>query len=177
MVPLTTPNCKTWWLIAPSLMKYILIPFIGLTLSVKAWSQTERLPTNSPFVLVDNNVSDLNYLVISPNEIKEVTVLKDSSAIRVFGEKAKGGIIKITTRPTAHILRLPQILDKYNIAPADRNLRVCINKTLVSQPQLILAAENLITGVEITTNRYWVNAEDANSRERFINIQTTLQKK
>jgi hypothetical protein len=158
-------------------MKHFLLSAFGFCFLSAAYAQQIPRLHGEPYFIVDSIATDIKYLVIESDHIKEVTVLKDSNAVKAYGDKARHGAVAITTKPTVRLIRLQEILDKYNVSPADRNLRICINKNLVSKPELILAAEDMITGVEITTERNWINAEDANSTERFINIQTTGKKK
>jgi hypothetical protein len=44
-------------------------------------------------------------------------------------------------------------------------------------PQLILIENSEFVSVEIITERNWINTEDANSGERFINITTRTKRK
>jgi TonB-dependent SusC/RagA subfamily outer membrane receptor len=39
--------------------------------------------------------------VIDPNKIESINILKDASAVAVFGEKGKGGVVQITTKKGA----------------------------------------------------------------------------
>lgn len=130
-----------------------------------------------PYFLVDSFSVDLKYLVLSPTKIESISVLKDANAIAAYGDKAKYGAIIVKTKPNTTLLRVGEILDRYEIAKTDRELQVCINKTLVNQQGLVLIEEGEILGVEITTDRYWVNPKDANSNQRFINIRTSINEK
>ena len=49
-----------------------------------------------PLVLVDNIPMDLNR--INPNDIKEISVLKDASASAIYGARAAFGVILVTTK-------------------------------------------------------------------------------
>lgn len=129
-----------------------------------------------PYLLVDSFRTDLRYLVIDAGNIESINVFKDSTAVLTYGEEARYGAVIIKTLPRTKLLRLPAILDKYNILATDRSLRVCIDKTLVAKTAFILIEEASLAGVEITTDRYWINAEDAISGERFINIRTSPKK-
>ncbi|WP_148661219.1 hypothetical protein [Flavisolibacter tropicus] len=156
-------------------MKRFLLALFGWALVLTVHAQNQTQPT--PYVVIDNFTTDIKHLVIGPKHIKEVSVLKGTNAVKKLGDKAEHGAVIITTKPGTTLLQLNQILDKYNIPEADRKLRVCINKTLVRQPELIVAEASEIQTVEITTDRYWQNAEDANSSERFINIKATSNTK
>ena len=72
---------------------------------------------------------------------------------------------------------MDKILDNYKLSNEDKKLRICINKTLMRDPQLILIENSEIEYVEVTTDRHWINIEDANSGEKFINITTKIKPK
>lgn len=50
----------------------------------------------SPLILVDGIPRDLTY--IDPNEVSDVTILKDASATAMFGVRGANGVILVTTR-------------------------------------------------------------------------------
>ena len=130
-----------------------------------------RSKTN-PLVLVDRFKTDMSYLVLDPNKIESINILKDAVAISKLGNDAKDGVIIIQPKKNVQFLRIDRILDTYKINAGDRKLRICINNNLMKETQLILIESSEIENVQITTDRHWTNSEDANSCERFINIVT-----
>ncbi len=155
-------------------MKSLLVYLFATVLVISANSQ-ERMSLNGdkqPYLIVDSLSADLKYLVLSPDKIESINILKDGNAVAAYGDKAKYGVIIIKTKPNTTLLRIGEILDKFEISKADRELRICINKTLVSRQELVLIEAGEISGVDITTDRYWINPNEANSNERFINIST-----
>lgn len=50
----------------------------------------------SPLVLIDNVEGDIN--MINPSDIESVTVLKDAASSAIYGARAAGGVILITTK-------------------------------------------------------------------------------
>lgn len=50
----------------------------------------------SPYVLIDGMPGDLNQ--ISPNDIENISVLKDAASAAIYGNKAANGVILITTK-------------------------------------------------------------------------------
>lgn len=153
-------------------MKGVLLYLFATVLAISSTSQ-ERMSIDGdkqPYLIVDSLSADLKYLVLSPDKIESINILKD--AVATYGDKAKYGAIIIKTKPNTTLLRVSEILDKYGVSKADRELRICINKTLVSQQELVLIEASEILGVDITTDRYWVNPNEANSNEKFINIST-----
>ena len=133
--------------------------------------------TRKPLLLVDTFKTDFNHLVLDPNKIVSIDVLKDSTAILKFGDAAKFGVVIIHPKTDAKFLRIDKILDNYELSNEDKKLRICIDKTLMQYPQLILIESSEIECVEVTTDRHWINIEDANSGEKFINITTKSKPK
>jgi TonB-dependent SusC/RagA subfamily outer membrane receptor len=131
----------------------------------------------NPLVFVDSFKTDLSYLVLDPDKIESINILKDSSSISKYGDEAKDGVILIQPKRNFQFLRIDKILDNSKINTGDRKLRVCINNNLIREPQLILIESSEIEDVQITTDRHWINSEDANSCERFINIITKTKDK
>ncbi len=52
--------------------------------------------TNAPIYVIDGTISD--GLNISPNDIESVSVLKDASAVAIYGARAANGVIVVTTK-------------------------------------------------------------------------------
>jgi hypothetical protein len=130
-----------------------------------------------PLIIVDTFRTDINHVILDPGNIQSINIFKDSLVASKFGDAGKYGIIMIYPKPNTTFLRVDKILTEYKLCEEDKKLRICINKTLMSSPQLILIDKSEIERVEITTDRYWTNTEDANSGERFINIVTRTKDK
>ena len=130
-----------------------------------------------PLIIVDTFRTDMKHFVLDPGNIQSINIFKDSSATSKFGDAAKNGVIMIYPKPNTTFLRVDNILNGYKLCDEDKKLRICINKNLMPNPQLILIDQSEIERVEITTDRHWINTEDANSGERFINIVTRRKDK
>ncbi|QRX64472.1 TonB-dependent receptor [Dysgonomonadaceae bacterium zrk40] len=85
----------------------------------------------SPLVLIDGMEGDMNTL--NPNDIENISVLKDAAASSIYGSRAPGGVILITTKkgksgkPSINYnnsfrflspLNMPEMADSYNFALA-----------------------------------------------------------
>ena len=57
------------------------------------------LSGGSPYVLIDGAPGDLNQ--ISPNDVENITILKDAASAAIYGNKAANGVILITTKSGA----------------------------------------------------------------------------
>jgi len=54
--------------------------------------------TAVPLIIMDGKIiSNDDLLNVNPNDIVSISVFKDAAAIAKFGEKAKNGVIRITT--------------------------------------------------------------------------------
>jgi hypothetical protein len=129
-----------------------------------------------PLVLVDTLRTDLEHLIISPEKIEAIHIYKDSVAISKFGDAGKFGVVLIHPKADTKFLRMGKILDNSTLPIEDKKLRICINKNLVQDPQLILIENSEIESVEVTTERHWINSEDTHPGERFINITTRTKR-
>lgn len=160
-------------------MKTILLNlfFVGMVFSVAAQKNAPINPVVQPYCEVDKLPADLKYLLINPDKIESVDVLKGEAALRLYGDQAKDGAIIIKMKPYTKLLGVNDIFSKYNLSPADQQLRICINKVLVNNPKLIVAEESEILKVEITSGSYTIDPSNANSNERFINISTANARK
>lgn len=66
---------------------------------IEIYTKNEKgLPDNVLYV-VDNVVRDKSYLDnITPEQISSINVVKDESAVKKYGEKAKNGVLEVTTK-------------------------------------------------------------------------------
>lgn len=64
----------------------------GYSLQVRGYSSTNG---NQPLVLIDGVLSDFN--TINPNDIQQISVLKDAAAA-IYGARAADGVILVTTK-------------------------------------------------------------------------------
>lgn len=82
-----------------------------------------------PLVLIDGMEGDLNQL--NPNDVENISILKDAAASSIYGSRASGGVILVTTKKGKegktsvsysdsfrwrHVMRMPKMLDSYSWA-------------------------------------------------------------
>ena len=58
-----------------------------------------------PLILVDGIIRDIDVNLIDPNTIESISVIKDKSAAALYGDKAKNGVILITTKKYDSLLK------------------------------------------------------------------------
>ena len=69
------------------------------TVVVGIGDNAKAIHTNAPYVLVDGKPIDSDKLKdVDPKTIERIEVLKDKPAVEKYGEKAKNGVIVITTK-------------------------------------------------------------------------------
>lgn len=156
----------------------LLLIFNSVFAQSKIFGWPSRLDlSNRPLVLLDTFKTNLQYLILDPQLIDSISIQKDSIAIAKYGAAGKHGVIVIYPKNNTKFFQIDKIIDHYNISKEDKNLRICINKTLIKESKLILIEKSEIQNVEITTDRNWINIEDLPSGERFINITTRTKGK
>jgi TonB family protein len=55
-------------------------------------------PDNQPYIIVDDKEFKGKMNEINPSNIESISVIKDSTATKLFGEKGKNGVVKITLK-------------------------------------------------------------------------------
>lgn len=83
----------------------------------------------TPLVLIDGMEGDLNTL--NPNDVENISILKDAAASSIYGSRAAGGVILVTTKKGKegkatinysdsfrwrHVTRMPEMMDSYTWA-------------------------------------------------------------
>jgi TonB-linked SusC/RagA family outer membrane protein len=68
-------------------------PNDGTTITVRGISS---LSNNTPLYVIDGAFGDIN--MVDPNDIQSLEVLKDAAAAAIYGSRAAGGVILITTK-------------------------------------------------------------------------------
>jgi TonB-dependent SusC/RagA subfamily outer membrane receptor len=100
--------------------------------NAKLWSQGTKeqsvrlvatcgIPAN-PLVLVNGFETNMESIVLVPDHIESITILKEKAAIKQYGEKAKEGVILITTKPAIEFYKLADFVDR------SRNLNSSVRK-------------------------------------------------
>ena len=127
---------------------------------------------NSPIVWIDSMKTDIAHLVMDQAAIDSVYVMKDSMVHKKYAQVIARGSLIIVPKPTVELIRLPALLEQRGVPARDRNLRVCINKTLVRYPSFLLIQPGFIKTIEVTSDRHWTYPEESNSKELFLNLIT-----
>lgn len=83
----------------------------------------------TPLILIDGMEGDLE--TVNPQDVENISVLKDAAASSIYGSRAAGGVILVTTKKGkegkltvsysdnfrfSHVTRMPKKMDSYNYA-------------------------------------------------------------
>jgi hypothetical protein len=128
----------------------------------------------SPLVIIDSFQTDMKHVVLNPDKIMSIDVLKDSSTVSRYGEKARHGVIIIRPKKEANIITLNELLDEFHITGADRTLKVCVDHIFVKDASKLVLERSSIKTVAIITDIIWEAPQLAGKEERHINIQSTV---
>lgn len=105
------------------------------TVTTKAKSPSQRNKGPQPLyvlneTVLENGLTDLEAL--SPNNIREINVLKDANAINKFGEKGRNGVVEIFTKD----VEVPvKSTEKGQPAAQDAKQKIITGKALIKEGQ------------------------------------------
>jgi TonB-linked SusC/RagA family outer membrane protein len=74
------------------------IPLNNIVIRGLSTLTTSPVSVNSPLIIVDNFPYEGDINNINPNEVENITVLKDAAAASIYGTRAANGVIVITTK-------------------------------------------------------------------------------
>lgn len=130
------------------------------------------VPLSKPLLLVNEQETSYNALVLDEAKLEIDTVLKNIVATEKYGDKARDGVILARTKDNVQLVRLEQILNHFQVPSLSRDLQVLINGKLV-KPELILADISNIEKIEVTTldvtSPYRYSWDE---NEKYLNIVT-----
>ena len=69
------------------------------------------MPNARPLVLVDGFETDMESMVLPPDHIESITILKAKSAVESYGDKANKGVIVIVTKPGTQFYKIADFVD------------------------------------------------------------------
>lgn len=67
-----------------------------MSISVRGTGTVGSYSSGSPLILIDGTEGDLN--TINPQDIENISVLKDAAASSIYGSRAPFGVILVTTK-------------------------------------------------------------------------------
>ncbi len=148
------------------LVCYILLAFKGATQSKSETSHAD----STPLVLVNGLLTSIKALVMHPDAIQSIDVLKGDNAVAKYGRQAKYGAIIIHAHKHIKLYRLTELMDKLNWPDSLRKYRVLVDEVLIDDPALILVQESEISMLGTTNHVDWPDFCATPTSEKFINI-------
>ncbi|OKL42006.1 hypothetical protein A3841_08355 [Pontibacter flavimaris] len=131
-------------------------------------------PVPQPLVLVNEQETATNALILNPNDIEHVEVVKGGNALNRFGEKATDGAVIIDLKQELPLVRLKEVYQAFKVPKKQQKLTLAINGNHVKDPALLLADLRQIDKIEVaefsvTTSSRW------SFDEQYLNIITRPQ--
>lgn len=157
-------------------MKILITCLVIFSLQLNEGSaQQTKATAKAPLVLVDTFMTDLKCLLLAPQKIESIDVYKDTSAIKLYGDKGRNGVVVVHTKGEVSLLRLKGLFDRYDFPDSLRNYRVCINGVIVDKPELILVDESEVESFGTFNRTDWYIFKEPRS-EMLINISSKRKK-
>ncbi|MFZ9207788.1 MAG: M56 family metallopeptidase [Sediminibacterium sp.] len=113
---------------------------------------------HKPLYVLDGEViSESVMSVIDPNKIESINILKDASAVAVFGEKGKGGVVQITTKKGNSEKRDgPIVVRGYKMDPAnpkaDDHFEIVTDSVITNGKTVLIKSGKLAEATMISKN-------------------------
>lgn len=129
----------------------------------------------NPLMIIDKKeVTSTEFNALSPENIQNISILKDEKAIETYGEKAKYGVIIVTTK----MKNAPTSENKQNISAitdssvsVDENLVIMDGKT-ISYKELQAYDPNKILLVEVLKDQKSLEKYGAKDKKAVILVTT-----
>ena len=115
-------------------------------------TETEKLP----LIVIDGAISTMDLATLNPNDVENITVLKDAAAASIYGVRAANGVIVVTTKKGS-VTGVPRISFSANTAfsgKPDLGYLRTMNSAQMIDYQEELVAKNILNGNNIATSLY-----------------------
>ena len=150
----------------------------GGEMSIRVRGTTSMNASNDPLYVVDGVPVD-NIKFLSPNDIESMQILKDASSAAIYGSRAAGGVILITTKGGSKGDAKITFNAQYSVNKVSNNVDVLNTqqyKELQDEIGLINLPDNLIDQTNWfdetyslgTTQNYQVSISDGSEKIRYF---------
>ena len=102
-----------------------------------------------PLIMVGSQETAPDAVILNPDKIQSMEVLKGEKAVERFGEKGKEGVVVMELKEEVSLARLPEVFERFAITAQQQKLTVAINGKHVAYPELLLADLRQIKKVEV----------------------------
>ncbi|MBO9619223.1 MAG: hypothetical protein J7539_09335 [Niabella sp.] len=126
-------------------MKRMLLLLLSASCLTAASAQSEIHSSKEPLYVIDSNIVGRWFMSLNPNDIKEITVLKDTASTSIYGPAGKNGVILIKTKQPSKYTLLPlnEVLLQHNISLDGAIILIINNKPVKDTGLLKLDANNI----------------------------------
>ncbi|MBC3540549.1 hypothetical protein ACFSC6_11725 [Rufibacter sediminis] len=131
--------------------------------------------SSTPLLLLGSQETSYGSLLVDPKEIIVVQVYKDSAVLAEMGRKAQNGVVQITLKNKKPLLKLEDVLDYFEVPPAQRQLRVLVNKHPVNSAHFLADLKRIAKVEVITQDKITPYRLSWDENEQFLNIVTVQQ--
>ncbi|MGJ1408282.1 SusC/RagA family TonB-linked outer membrane protein [Sphingobacterium thalpophilum] len=126
------------------------------SLTVRGVGSIDTDTEKSPLVVIDGAISNIDLNMLNPNDVDNITILKDAAAASIYGVRAANGVIVVTTKKGSKT-GVPRINFSFNTAfsgKPDLNYLRTMNSEQMIEYQEELVAKNILNSNNIASNLY-----------------------
>lgn len=126
------------------------------SMNVRGIGSIDTETEKSPLIVVDGAISTIDLAMLNPNDVDNITVLKDAAAASIYGVRAANGVIVVTTKK-GNLTGVPRISFSVNSAFSGRpdlNYLRTMNSSQMINYQEELVAKNILNINNIGSNLY-----------------------
>jgi hypothetical protein len=103
-----------------------------------------------PLVVVDDFETDMESMSLDPKNIESITILKNGPSTKKYGDKAKDGVIVITTKPNIQFFKITDFIDPSK--DLNKNVsRIQLNGKILMDMSKLLIDKTAFTNSMIST--------------------------
>jgi TonB-dependent SusC/RagA subfamily outer membrane receptor len=135
---------------------------------------SDTVRVNNPLIIVDDVKSDINLQNLNPDDIKNISVLKDKTATAIYGEEAANGVVVIGIKKDD--FNLPNdIKSIYFSKSLPDNVLCIIDGKIESVEKMKSIDPKIIESIEILKNESAISIYGEQGKNGVIKI-TTIKK-
>jgi len=125
-------------------------------LTVRGVGSIDTDTEKSPLIVIDGAISGIDLNMLNPNDVDNITILKDAAAASIYGVRAANGVIVVTTKKGSKT-GVPRINFSFNTAFSGRpdlNYLRTMSSAQMIDYQEELVAKNILNSNNIASNLY-----------------------
>lgn len=106
---------------------------------------------NPPLFVINENKLSHAFLMelVNPEDIEDITILKDRESLMKYGDKAKHGVIEIKMNKKVKLVQLSSLFNKFQIHRKDRLLPIYVKGKKVYDAEQLYAGAKWVKNISI----------------------------